>query len=85
MSLLNEHVRDIRGQVCPSSLLVALRCINENMEAIRLGTLVLKIITDSRGAIVTIPNAASNMGFNVQIDKEPQGYYIISISKSIED
>ncbi|MBE0500517.1 MAG: sulfurtransferase TusA family protein [Desulfuromonadales bacterium] len=85
MSLLKEHLQDIRGQVCPSSLLVALRCINENMEAIRLGTLVLKIITDNRTAVVTIPNAASNMGFDVQIEKEQEGYYVISITQNNED
>lgn len=36
---LDELVRDIRGKVCPSSLLVALRNINENIEAISQGNL----------------------------------------------
>ena len=38
-----EH--DIRGQICPSTLLMALRELNSHQEAIRAGRLRLRFLT----------------------------------------
>jgi len=75
-----ESLIDIRGQVCPSSLLITLRALNQNAEALRTGALRLRILTDSRDAIVTIPNAAVTMGFLAHLEKVSEGFYEVIIT-----
>lgn len=85
MAQRKEVVLDIRGQVCPSALLIALRSVNEHRVAIRNDDFLLKILTDSRDAIVTIPNAVHNMGFESQFEKMHEGHYLLSIAQSVGD
>ena len=70
---------DIRGQICPSSLLVTLKEVNSRAEDLRQGSLRLCILTDNRDATITIPESASNMGYGVSVEKR-EGYYCIVIS-----
>ena len=70
---------DIRGQICPASLLVALKEVNSRAEKLRQGSLQLCFLTDNRDATITIPESASNMGYGVSVDKK-EGYYCIVIS-----
>jgi TusA-related sulfurtransferase len=70
---------DMRGQVCPSTLLVALREINRNASALREKRVILSFLTDNRDATGTIPDAADNMGFTSEV-REQDGYYDIRIS-----
>jgi len=74
---------DIRGQVCPSSLLNGLKEINKNRDRLVSGTAELVIYTDNRDALVTIPGAAVSMGFEVSSEKTEDGAYKIVIKKSI--
>jgi len=69
---------DIRGQVCPSALLVSLREINALYDQLLQGTSTLHVLTDSRKATGTIPTAAANMGLKVEVRPE-HGYYLIVI------
>jgi TusA-related sulfurtransferase len=70
---------DIRGQVCPSSLLVALKEVNARADFLRQGNLKLCFITDNRDATTTIPESASNMGYIATVEKK-EGYYRIEIA-----
>ncbi len=70
---------DIRGQICPSSLLVALKEVNSRAEGLRQGSVLLCFFTDNRDATITIPESATNMGYGVSIEKR-EGYYCIVIS-----
>lgn len=70
---------DMRGQICPSCLLMALQQINELQDNLRSGQNILHIMTDDRQSTSTIPNAVSNMGYKVNIEKV-QDYYSIIIS-----
>lgn len=70
---------DIRGQICPSCLLLALREVNARKEALRNGQVRLCIRTDSRDAITTIPDAMQNMGYAVAVTKD-RGHYLITIA-----
>jgi len=70
---------DIRGQICPSSLLVALKEVNSRTERLRQGSVQLCFLTDNRDATITIPESASNMGYGVSVEKK-DGYYSIVIS-----
>jgi TusA-related sulfurtransferase len=69
---------DVRGQVCPSTLLATLREVTRRRSEIRAGALRLVIRTDNRNATVTVPQAAADMGLLAQVSKE-QGSYLIVI------
>lgn len=64
------------GQVCPSTLLLALREVNRWQEELHRGEVQLNIRTDNRFATATIPNAVRNMGFDAMVRKEEDGYLI---------
>jgi TusA-related sulfurtransferase len=70
---------DIRGQVCPSTLLIALREINKHSRRLRDGTVKLAFKTDNRDAVATIPESAGNMGYDARVTKTG-GYYLIEIN-----
>lgn len=69
---------DIRGQVCPSSLLLALNVVNQNYADIAKGAMSVVIQTDNREATGTIPDAAANMGVAADVEKI-EGYYRITL------
>ena len=71
-------VHDIRGQICPSSLLFTLREVNKEEQALKEERLRIVIMTDNRNAIATIPEAVSSMGYATTIEKK-EGYYQIEI------
>lgn len=67
---------DICGQICPASLLVALREINRHIPQIKDGSVQLLFRTDNRDGTHTIPEAAYNMGLKVEVRKEERCYTI---------
>ena len=71
---------DICGQICPASLLVALREINRHVLKIKEGSIRLLIRTDNRDGTHTIPEAAYNMGLKVEVQKN-ESCYVITIGK----
>lgn len=74
----NVIVHDIRGQICPSTLLFALREINKEQRALKESKARIVIMTDNRNAIATIPEAVSSMGYVATVEKK-EGYYQIEI------
>ena len=70
---------DIRGQICPSCLLMALNKVNESRDELKGRRLALHIITDNRQATATIPNTVGTMGYQVAVVKEG-GHYRIQVS-----
>ncbi|OQX19936.1 MAG: tRNA methyltransferase [Desulfobulbaceae bacterium A2] len=75
-----ELLLDIRGQICPSSLLTALREINQRRHDLRTGQCRIVVLSDHRDATVTIPEMVHNMGYQVQVARE-SGYYRIEIDQ----
>lgn len=71
---------NICGQLCPSTLLTALREVNTQRSKLQQGTHELVIKTDARDATRTIPDAVENMGYQVEIEKQ-DGFYLIRIYK----
>ncbi|MBN2810225.1 MAG: sulfurtransferase TusA family protein [Deltaproteobacteria bacterium] len=69
---------DIRGQICPSSLLITLREINTRRQAIKSRLQEILILTDNRDATTTVPEALHNMGYVVTVEKL-DGYYAIKV------
>ncbi|GLI37935.1 sulfurtransferase TusA family protein [Geobacter hydrogenophilus] len=70
---------DIRGQICPSTLLIALREINSHAPALRNGAVALLFLTTNRASTHTIPESAHNMGFYAEVTQH-DGYYAIKVS-----
>lgn len=71
---------DIRGQLCPATLLVALKEINTRAASLRQGAVKLCFLIDNRDATGTIPESASNMGYAVKVTKQPEGWYRIEVA-----
>lgn len=71
---------DMCGQICPSSLLSALKEISTYKEELKKGELMITFKTDNRDATVTIPVAVVNMGYAVRVEKNDTCYEIV-ISK----
>jgi TusA-related sulfurtransferase len=74
---------DLRGQICPSTLLIALKEINSHAEALGQGKEKLCFMIDNRDATVTIPEFAFNMGYAVIVGKK-DGYYYIEVFRKSE-
>jgi TusA-related sulfurtransferase len=72
---------DISGQICPSTLLVALREVNRNIADLKSGQCQLLFRTDNRDCTNTIPEAVGNMGLKANIEKI-SGAYTILIAKA---
>ena len=68
---------DIRGQVCPASLLLVLQEVNQHHKELAAGLLSIVVLTDNRDATGTIPEAARNMGIDVVVEKM-DGHYRIT-------
>lgn len=71
---------DIRGQICPSTLLTALREVNAHKSELKKGKVQLEIMTDNRDSTATIPDSVRNMGYEVSVAKD-KDYYRILIEK----
>ncbi len=69
---------DLRGQLCPSSLLTALREINVHKADLKAGSLSLTLLTNNRDSTITIPEAVARMGYEAYVTKE-DGHYRIDI------
>lgn len=67
---------DVRGQICPSTLLLALREVNRLNAELHDGKVELEIRTDNRNATITVPNALNRVGLVAQVSKDDQGYLI---------
>jgi TusA-related sulfurtransferase len=73
----NEIVLDIRGQICPSCLLIALKEVTNNADKISNKELMIRILSDDRHATSTIPDAVHSMGFSTNVNKTDAGYEIL--------
>ncbi len=67
---------DLRGEVCPATLLKALKELNRLRDPLKAGEAVLVVLTDHRDATATIPDAATSMGYAVAVKKEGAHYRI---------
>jgi TusA-related sulfurtransferase len=77
-SIIHQVIEiDIRGQICPSTLLTALKAINSHKQELQSGAVKLTFKTSNRDAIITIPDAAINMGYGINVTKEADYYLII--------
>jgi TusA-related sulfurtransferase len=64
-----SHTLDIRGQLCPSCLLLTLKALNQHGAAIRARQTELVVMTDDRQATATVPAAADRLGLHTQVER----------------
>jgi TusA-related sulfurtransferase len=67
---------DIRGQICPSCLLLTLKELNKHGAALRAGNTEIMVMTDDRQATATIPATADRMGFRTEVVRLDSSYRI---------
>jgi hypothetical protein len=67
---------DIRGQICPSCLLLTLKTLNQSSAAVRAGRAEIVVRTDDRQATATIPATADRMGFRTEVSRLADSYLI---------
>ncbi len=77
----NCKVIDLRGQICPSTLLTSLREVNNSKEELKSGSLKLVLLSDNRSSTTHISDAVTSMGYRVDVDKERE-HYMISICRN---
>jgi len=73
----SQLVLDIRGQICPSCLLIALKEVTKNADKINTKEFSVLVLSDDRHATATIPGAVHSMGFSTAINKTDAGYEIL--------
>ncbi len=67
---------DLRGQVCPATLLKSLRQLNRMKEELAGRARELVILTDNRYSTNTVSEAAGSMGYEVTVSKDEAHYRI---------
>jgi TusA-related sulfurtransferase len=71
---------DLRGQICPATLLKSLRELNRMREELKRGASRLDILTSNRDSTATVSGAAGSMGYNVVVTQD-DGHYRISVEE----
>ncbi len=77
----NCKVIDLRGQICPSTLLISLREVNNLKEELKSGNLKLVLLSDNRSSTTHISDAVTSMGYQVDVEKEKE-HYMVSIFRN---
>lgn len=73
---MNTIELDIRGQICPSCMLLTLKTLNEHVGQVRAGDASVVVMTDDRQAVNTIPGAVRKMGYRATVEQCEGGYRI---------
>ena len=72
---------DVCGQICPSSLLTALREINRLKQPLRAREIQLDILTDNHDSTNRICEIVGNMGYSINVEDQ-KNHFRISIAKN---
>jgi len=75
--VMEEKVFDLRGRICPATLLVAMKEMNDHRQQLQQGAVRLRLLLENRDATVTIPEMARNMGYQVELSKQGQHYELV--------
>ncbi|MBD1399453.1 sulfurtransferase TusA family protein [Pelovirga terrestris] len=67
---------DVRGFVCPSSLLVALRELNKYREALRKDHFIIELMVDNHDSTNRICGAVKSMGYDFAVTDRDNSYCI---------
>jgi TusA-related sulfurtransferase len=68
---------DLRGHVCPASLLISLNKMNTMREELSSGEVALRILTANRESVPTITDSARSMGYAVTVERTEAHYALL--------
>ncbi|MFA6147925.1 MAG: sulfurtransferase TusA family protein [bacterium] len=74
---------DLRGQVCPASLLISLKKMNSMREELTTGAVALRVLTSNRESVPTITDAARSMGYAVTVEHTAE-HYVLTVESAGE-
>ena len=72
---------DLRGQMCPATLLKSLRELNRMRGELHSGSSRLEILTSNRDSTTTVSDAAASMGYKVAV-RQDDAHYRVSIEEN---
>ena len=70
-----ENIIDARGLYCPQPALLA----RQEMQTMEKGE--IKVLVDNNTAKENVSRAARNLGWEINIDEQPEGSYLIVLKK----
>ena len=76
---LEEEVIDLRGDVCPYPLIMAIKRVSEVEDRLRAGRIVLKFIVDHPPSTKSIPREAKKRGYQTEIEKTGAAEWVITV------
>lgn len=79
-----EEIIDLRGDVCPYPLIMAVKRISEVEDRLRSGAVVLKFIVDHPPATQSIPREVGKRGYRAELTKTGAAEWEITVGRGSE-
>jgi TusA-related sulfurtransferase len=78
---LEEVIIDLRGDVCPYPLIMAIKKISEEEDSLRSGRIVLKFVVDHPPSTKSIPRETEKRGYQTELEKTGAAEWIITVKR----
>jgi len=78
---LKEEVIDLKGDVCPYPLIMAIKKISEEEDSLRSGRTVLKFVVDHPPSTKSIPRETEKRGYQTELEKTGAAEWIITVKR----
>ena len=79
-----EEVIDLKGDVCPYPLIMAIKRINEVEDHLKSGRIVLKFVVDHPPSTMSIPREIKKRGYQTELEKTGAAEWIITVKGKLE-
>ncbi|MHC1584776.1 MAG: sulfurtransferase TusA family protein [Candidatus Syntropharchaeia archaeon] len=81
---MEEEIIDLKGDVCPYPLVMAIKKVIEVEDTLKSGALSLTFIVDHPPATRSIPKEIKKRGYDVEVNKRGAGEWEIIVRKGKE-
>ena len=78
---LEEEVIDLKGDVCPYPLIMAIKKISDEEDNLRSGRIVLKFVVDHSPSTKSIPRETEKRGYQTELEKTGAAEWVITVKK----
>ncbi|HID19763.1 MAG TPA: sulfurtransferase TusA family protein [Methanophagales archaeon] len=78
---LEEEVIDLKGDVCPYPLIMAIKRISEVEDSLRSGRIVLKLVVDHPPSTKSIPRETKKRGYQTELEKTGAAEWVITVKR----
>jgi TusA-related sulfurtransferase len=76
---LEDETIDLRGDVCPYPLIMAIKRVSAVEDRLRSGRIILKFIVDHPPSTKSIPREAKKRGYQTEIEKTGAAEWVITV------